>query len=238
MAEAETHQSAPVVKPVQAKKLKIDGKKVAYYNAFATSFAIFFGVAVLFNAIGILITTQAKKASWSFGIPLSSIFASWDISYVPNVVLFAFLALALAIFGLLSINKITDAEALKKAWKCNSKVFFLLAGLYGVAALATCVYALMYIKKGAGPTQKSLWLNGFIPTLVMGGVSAFIGAISKSIANGKTALVRVMAYIAISIASVSFIMMFIEELVDIHSKKSSALDTIENYTDSIWDFLK
>jgi hypothetical protein len=232
MAEAANQQPAPVVKPVQAKKIKIDGKKIAYFNAFALSFATFFGIALIFNAIA-----GFTKGKWSFGIPFSGIFLSWDISYVPNIVILAFIALAMSIFGLVTVNKITDADALKKAWCANAKVFMVLTTGYVVAAIATCVYSLMYIKDGAGPTQKALWLNGFIPTLVMGGVSFGIAAISKAIAGGKTALVRVMSYIALTVASIAFILMFVQQLVSIHGKKSSSSYDFDDYSD-LWDLLK
>lgn len=236
MAEAETQQSAPVVKPVQAKKVKIDGKGAAYFNTFAISFAIFFGVALIFHSIGALITSQTK-GSWTFGIPFSGLFTSWDNSYVPNAIILAFLTLICGIAGLVSVNKITDADALKKAWKCNFKVFGTLSLLYAIAFIATCIYSVCSIKKGAGPAQKSLWLSGAIPTVVMGGVSCFIAFMSKSITAGKTALVRVMSYIALSVASIAFVMVFIDHFVEFYSKKSSSsYDDIDNYLD-IWNSL-
>ena len=236
MAEAETQQSAPVVKKVQTKKLKIDGKKVAYWNAFAISASIFFGIAIIFNAIASLITSQTK-GEWYFGIPFSGLLTAWDITYnLPAVVILATLVLGLGIFGVVTVNKITDAEALKKAWKCNAKIFLGLAALYAVSLVLVGIYSLMSIKKGAGEFQKDLWLSGFLPTLIMGGVAAFIGFMSVEIAKGKTALVRVLSYVAVSVAAVAFTMMFVERLVTIHSKKTS-YDT-SSTLDSLWDLLK
>lgn len=225
MAEAATQQSAPVVKPVQAKKIKVDGKKIAYFNTFALSFATFFGVALIFNTIGALINHNAKKANWYFDIPFLGSVLSFDIANgLPSVVLLAFLVLALAIAGLVTVSKITDAESLKKSWCVNAKVFMAITALFGVSAIATAIYSLMSIKKGAGKAEGSLWLNGFLPTAIMGAVSFGIAAISKAIANGKTALVRVMSYIAISVASIAFIMMFIDQMIYLHKKSSSSYD--------------
>jgi len=227
MAEAANQQPAPVVKQVQTKKIKIDGKKVAYYNAFAISFATFIGVAVIFNAIA-----GFTKGKWSFGIPFSSILLSWDISVVPNIIIFGVLALVLAIFGLTSVNKITDADALKKAWGLNKRFFGLIAAAYAINLVTIAIYSLMSIKKGAGKFQAELWLESFIPSLVMGAVAFGISSISKAIAGGKTQLVRTMSYIALSVASVAFIMMMVEQLVSIHGKKSvSDIDDLEEGLD-------
>lgn len=237
MAEAANTQPAPVVKQVKAKNIKIDGKKVAYFNTFALSFATFFGVALIFNAIGSLISTQTK-GYWHFGIPFAGLFTGWDLSAVPTVIILALMTLVCGIAGLVTVNKITDADALKKAWCCNAKVFFGLTALYVLAMVATCLYSLCSIKKGAGSMQKNLWLSGFIPTLVMGGVSFFIAFMSKSIAAGKTALVRVMSYIALSIASLAFVMVFIDHFVEYYSKKGSSYsdyDDLQNSIDSLYD---
>ena len=236
MAEAETQKPEPVVKPVKAKKLKIDGKKVAYWNAFAISFVTFFGVALIFNAIASIITNQTK-GEWYFSVPFSGLFTSWDIAYgLPSTVIISTIALGLGIFGVATVNKITDADALKKAWKCNAKVFGVLTALYALSVCLICVYSLMNIKKGAGEFQGQLWLSGFLPTLIMGGVSAFIFAMSLSITKGKTALVRVMSYIAVSVASLAFAMIFIERMIVIHSKSSTS-SVLENTKKSIWDYL-
>ena len=236
MAEAETQKSEPVVKPVKTKKLKIDGKKVAYWNTFAISFATFFGVALIFNAIASIITNQTK-GEWYFGIPFSGLFTSWDIAYgLSSTLILAAIALGLGIFAVATVNKITDAEALKKAWKCNAKVFGVLTGLYALSLCLTCLYSLMNIKKGAGDFQVDLWLSGFLPTLIMGGVSGFIFAMSWQIAKGKTALVRVMSFVAVSVASLAFAMVFIERMVVIHSKKSAS-SILDDTKKSLWDYL-
>lgn len=223
MAEAATQESAPVVKPVQAKKIKVDGKKVAYFNTFALSFATFFGVALLFNSIGCLIVHTSKKTlpmGWYFDIPFINNILSWDItSGLDGHVLLGVLVLVLAIAGLVTVNKITDADALKKSWCVSAKVFTAIALLFGISAITTAIYSLMIIKEGCGKAEGSLWLNGFLPTAIMGGTSFGIAAISKAIANGKTALVRVMSYIAISVASFAFILMFIDQMVQLHPSK-------------------
>lgn len=236
MAEAETQKPEPVVKPVKAKKLKIDGRKVAYWNAFAISFATFFGTALIFNAIASIITNQTK-GEWYFGIPFSGLFTSWDITYgLPSSLILAAIALGLGIFSVVSVNKITDADALKKAWKCNAKIFGVLTGLYALSLCLTCLYSLMNIKKGAGDFQGQLWLSGFLPTLIMGGVSGFIFAMSVSIAKGKTALVRVMSFIAVSVAALAIALVFTERMIVIHSKKSAS-SVLEDTKKSLWDYL-
>ena len=237
MAEAATQAPEPVVKPVKAKKFKIDGKKAAYWNAFAISFSVFFGVALIFSAIASIITSQTK-GEWYFDVPFLGLATSWDVAYgLPATVIVSAIGLALGIFAVVSVNKITDAEALKKAWKCNAKIFGTLTGLYALSLCLICVYSLMNIKKGAGEFQKDLWLSGFLPTLIMGGVSAFIFAMSVSIAKGKTALVRVMSFIAVSVAALAFTMIFIERMIVIHGKGSSS-SVLEDTKSSIWDLLK
>ena len=233
MAEAETQKPAPVVTKVKAKKIKIDGKKIAYWNAFAISGSIFFGVAIIFNAIASLITSQTK-GEWYFGVPFSGLLTSWSNAFnLPSEVILAALVLGLGIFAVTTVNKITDAEALKKAWKCNAKIFLGLTTLYALSLVLICIYSIMNIQKGAGEFQKDLWLSGFLSTLIMGGVAGFIGVVSLAIAKGKTVLVRIMSYIAVSVASLAFMMMFIERIVTIHSSKSTSTSELK----SLWDAL-
>lgn len=223
MAEVETQKSESVTKSIKAKKLKIDNRKIAIFNAFATSFAIFFGTILLFN-IMTLIFDAVTGARLQFSVPFMSIFVGWDVAYgLPSTLLFAGMALACGIFSVVSMSKNTNAEAIGKTWKYNLFIFAALTVLYVLSAILVCFYSFLTIGKGAGPFQLSLWLSGFLPTVVTGCIAAFIVMMSWSIVKGKTKFTNIMNIIAVSVSALAFLIIAIAMTIAFHSSSSSAI---------------
>ena len=127
MAEAETQKPAPVVTKVKAKKIKIDGKKIAYWNAFAISGSIFFGVAIIFNAIASLITSKTK-GEWYFGVPFSGLLTSWSNAFnLPSEVILAALVLGLGVFAVIA-NILFQGQTLH--WNHILAFFLIICAVY------------------------------------------------------------------------------------------------------------
>lgn len=234
MAEANHTSNTPVVEQVKMPKMKVDGSKIAYVNAFATAGAIFLGVATIFNAIA-----GFTKGKWAFEIPFSGIIGSFDVS-TYSYFFMGILTFVLGLVSFLTVSKITDAGAITKAWKCIFKVNLVLLVLFGIDMISMILTSLIGLGKSSGVDQKSLWLNGFLPTVIMALTACVIAFVAKAIASGKTQLLRIMTLVALGVGSVSMIMVFISQIVGMYSKKSSYSDyeDILDRAGSYFDLLK
>lgn len=207
----ETHEK-PVVEPVKMPKLKIDKHKFATINAWAIALAIFLGWSAIFAAIA----GFTKK--WVFSIPFFGLFMGSN-AHTPTILLTALFALAFGIFGFITLKKVTDAEATKKAWNCISKVFLGFIFVYTINMIGIVIYSLMSLGREHFD-QGSLWLNGFLSTLICAIGATAVWFIGEQIAEGKTSVLRIASMLAGCLAVVGFIIVFIQLLVSFYSEPS------------------
>lgn len=233
MAEANHTSQAPVVEQVKMPKMKVDGSKIAYVNAFATAGAIFFGVAAIFNAIA-----GFTKGKWIFEIPFDNILGSFSNS-MYSYFFMGILTFVLGLVSFLTVGKITDAGAITKAWKFIFKVNLVLLVLFAIDMISMILTSLIGIGKTSSvyQSQGTLWLSGFLPTVIMALVAGVIAFVAKSIASGKTQLLRIMTLVALGVGSVAMIMVFISQIVGMYAKKSSYSDYLDDIDDYL-DWLK
>ncbi len=220
-----TEQQAPhaVVDSVKMPKLKIDNKKVAGINAFATAFATFFGFAVILTAI-----STFTKGKWTFNIPFLSPFLGSNLGAVESMLVVALLALTCAIIGLITVRKITDVEAMKKSWSCVAKVFGIFALIFCVNMVAVVIYSLLSLgRKSYELNQGRLWGSTFVANLILCAASAAMFFVSKKIADGETKYLSIMRFVAIGIASVAAVIAIVSLLVSFYSKSSSSYELEE-----------
>ena len=209
----------PVVDPVKMPKIKTSAKTLACLNTWALAFASFVGFFGIFLAISLF-----TKGKWSFQPAITTIipFGAGGASMASSVafILFtALLALGLGIYGIITIGKITDAEALKKSWKNVFRTLLFITGVYAVHMIALVITSLVMIGKSSGignTTQKVIWLNHFLPSTLMGLAAVALAFLAKSIAGGKTANARIASFLGIGIAGVGFILTFIALMVFIY----------------------
>lgn len=212
----------PVVDPVSMPKINMDKHKLAVTNAWAMALAMFLGYSAIFSAIA-----GFTKGKWSFAIPFFGRFMGTN-SAVPTIIMAGLFALAFAIYGIVTLKKVTDAEATKKAWGCIANVFLGFVVVYVLNMIGIVIYSLMSLGR-KGFEQGDLWLSSFLPTVICaigaGAISFMAGRISK----GQTSLLRVVSLIAICIASVGFIIVFVQQLVSYYSKSSSSSSMYDDY---------
>jgi len=211
-------------------KMKSSGEKAAILNAFALSFAVFFGFASAFSAIAGLI-----KSDWTFNIPFMGAILS-NVNYISIAFVTALLAVVFAIIGLITIKKATDKNALSRSWYCVSKVFLVLTIIYSVVLIAIALYSLLGVGRKSGVSHKDLWLNNFLPNLILAVGAGVVCCYAKAIAKGKTAVLRAFSAIAITIAAAGLILVVIQTCIGFYDSKSSNRSSRNNplYQD-IWN---
>jgi hypothetical protein len=222
-----------VVEPLSMPKMKISGEKAAALNAFALSFAAFFGFLSIFAAIA-----SFAKVDWTFTIPLIGI-ALANVSYISIAFITALLAVAFAIIGIMTLKKITDKNTLSRYWYRVSKIFLVLAIIYSVVFVAIALYSLMGLGRKSGVNHGTLWLDGALPNRMTAVGAGIVCCYAKSIAGGKTAILRTFSVIAITIASIGLIVAVVQTLTGFYSDKSSSRHPANNsqYYD-IWDLYR
>ena len=158
-------QAAPVITAKPAKQTTTNKVCLSKVNAFAIAFACFYGFALIIAAIAGFTT------KWSFNVPFVGTFLS-NTNQTSIWLITAIAALALGIFGIVSTNKLTDLDSVKKSWKVISGVFLVMASIFAIEMVATAIYSLMGIGRKSGVSQGQLWLNGFLAQLIAGGAAA------------------------------------------------------------------
>ena len=213
--------------PVVAKTAKQTTNKVCLskVNAFSIAFACFYGFALIIAAIAGFTT------KWNFNVPYIGTFLS-NTNQTSAWLITAIAALAFGIFGIVTTNKLTDLESVKKSWKVIAGVFLAMAAIFAVEMVATAIYSLMGIGRKSGVSQGSLWLNGFLAQFIAGGAATGMFFLSKAIAAGKVQIIKTLAVLGICLASVAFILVVIQQCVAFYGKSSSAKT---NYYDYLYD---
>jgi len=224
----ETHQK-PVVDPVKMPKIKIEHKKLAALNAFSIALACFLGYCAIFAAI----SGFTKK--WDFAIPFFGRFMGTNAA-VPTSLLAALFAVVFAIFGFITLGKVTDAEATKKSWHLVSKVFLGFVLVYIVDMVAIAIYSLLSIGRGTRFDQGDFWLDSFLSTLICCVGAGVMVGIGKQIAVGKTALLRIVSLVTSALAVIGFIIIFVQILVSFYGDNNkSNYDSYHEATDSFYN---
>ena len=218
---AET-SNQPVVEPVKMPTIKLERKSLSAANAWAIALSLFFGYSAIFSAIA----GFTKK--WIFSIPFFGRFMGTNVA-VPTLFLTVLFAVTFGIFGLVTLGKVTDAEATKKSWNNISKLFLGFVFVYVIDMVAIAIYSLISIGRGKSFDQGALWLNSFLPTLISTVGAGAIWLIGKQIAAGKTAVLRVVSIVAAGVAVVAFILVFVQMLVKFYGKSNSYYDDYDDY---------
>ncbi len=210
----------PLVDSAKMPKIKLSNEKLAHINAFACVTAIFFGIAAIFSAIA-----GFTDGEWSFNVPFVGVLFN-NISEVSGLVVTAVLVLCAGIAAIMTVHKLTDAAAVKKAWGKVACVMTAVGGYFCVQIVGTIIYSLMSL--GAKSVdQGDLWLSNFLPQLILLADAAIIFFIAKQINAGKTEMLRIANYLALGIAIVAFLLVFIQSMVGLYSKKSTT--TFEDF---------
>ncbi len=222
----------PLVDAAKMPKMKLSSEKLANINAFASAFAIFFGIAAIFSAIA-----GFTKGKWSVGVPFIGIFFS-NASLVSNLVLTAIFALCAGIIAIMTVHKLTDAESVKKAYGKVACVTLGIAAFFAIEMVATAIYSLMTIGANKTVNQGTLWLSNFLPQLIMCANAVLVCFLAKQIAAGKTEMLRLVNYLALGIAILAFLLVFIQSMVNLYGKKSSSSYLDDSDYSSITDLYK
>ena len=126
---------------------------------------------------------------------------------------------------------------MKGSWKCVRNVFIVIAAIEVVKMIALAIYSLCGIGEKSGVEQGYLWLNGFLSNSLAALAATGIAFIAHAIANGKTAVLSVMRFVALGVAAVACILVFVSTIVNFYNKKSSSSYSTSDYS-SILDLLK
>lgn len=196
--------------------LRMNGSVAAWINAASIAVAVFFGAIALFGGIALF-----TRGSWKFDMPgLTALFS--ETYGASTVMMTAAIAVLAGVVGMITLRKITDINAMKKAWLLVAKIFIGVTILYALEMITIMIYALMGLGEKSGVDQGDLWLSAFLPVVIKGLVAAALAVIGKLISDGKTEVLRVMSFVGIGIAAVGLVLVFISTLVNFYAKGSSS----------------
>ena len=221
-----------VVDPVKMPKMKADNKLIAGINAASITLACFMGWMAIFAGIAAF-----TKKGWGVGIPFADFIFGANMGYTTIAFASGILCVLLAVVGLITAGKITDINAMKGSWKCARNFFILVAAIEVVKMITLAIYSLCGIGEKSGVEQGYLWLNGFLSNSLAALAATGIAFIAHTIANGKTAVLSVMRFVALGVAAVACILVFVSTIVNFYNKKSSSSYSSSDYS-SILDLLK
>ena len=229
-----------VVGDINLPKFKLDGKRAAYVNAAAVTVATYLGVVAIFAAI-----SGFTKGDWLFGVPpiISTFFGASSLSFLgasvsigPSALFVtALIALTGGIIGFLTLKKLTDATAVKNAWKLVAEIFGVITGLLAIYLVSTVLWSLLGLGEKSGVDQGNLWLSTFLPTLIKVALSGTIYCLASRIAAGKLEVLRLLGMVATGIAVVAIILVVIQTMtIDFYGKKSSSSVFDDDFDWSSW----
>ena len=216
----------PVVAPVNINTSKLSQESVTSVNGAALAIASLFSVISMFAAIA-----SFTKGEWIFRIPLMGTLSvtGADTLFVTSVV-----ALVFSVISLISVRKITDAEQLKKTYSTWANVYSVLSVVFVSAVIATILYALFTIGSKS-VEQKDLWLSGFLPALIIAGVSVGMTFVFKTVAKGKTTMLSMINFIIVGIATLGLLLTTISIFVNHYGNKSSRGSSYSDYLQDLLD---
>ena len=216
-----------VVGDVSIPKFKMSGKRAAYVNAAAIAAATYLGVVAIFGAI-----SGFTNGDWLFSVPpiISAIFGANSVSLLgisvsvgPSALFITgLLALVSGVIGFLTLKKLTDAGAVKHAWKIVAEIFGVITGLFLINLIGIVLWSLFGLGEKSGVDQGNLWLSVFLPTLIKAVLAGAIFFLAKKIAAGKLEVLRLLGFVATGIAVIAFILVIVQTMIGFYGKKSSS----------------
>jgi len=224
-----------VVDPVKMPKVKADNKLIAGINAISMSLACFMGWMAIFAGIA-----HFTNKGWTVGIPFSGLIFGANIGWGSTMFIAGIGAVLFSVIALISAGKITDIDAMKGAWKWVRNVFIVIAAVEVVKMIATAIYSLCGIGDKSGVQQGYLWLNDFLSNTLAAMAAVGIAFVGHFISKGKTQVLSVMRFVALGIASVGCVLVFVSTIVKFYNKpsiKSSSGSSSGNSSYSIDDLL-
>ncbi|MDR1032391.1 MAG: hypothetical protein LBL84_00045 [Candidatus Nomurabacteria bacterium] len=222
------NQQQPVVAPVKISAPKASQGFVTALNGVSLGLAALFSVVSVFGAIA-----SFTSGKWIFGIPVLSQF---NISGAPTLFVASIAALVFALIAFITVRKITDAEKLKSVYSAWATVWAVVSVILVSVVVATIFYALFVIGD-KGVSQKTLWLSGFLPSLIVATVSVGLAFVYKAVASGKTAILNIINLVVISVAALGLLMVIISVFVNHYGSKSSgsSYSDYSRYLDDLLD---
>jgi MFS family permease len=217
----------PVVAPVQINAPKASQGFLTALNGVSLGLAAVFSIVSIFGAIAAF--TDGK---WVFGIP---VIGTFNISGAPTLFVAAIAAVVFALVSYITVRKITDAEKLKSVYSAWATVFAVVSVVLVSAVIAVIFYALFVIGDKS-VQQKDLWLSGFLPSLIVAGVSVAITFLYKAVASGKTAVLSIINLVVTCAAVLGLLLTIISIFVS-HYSKSTSKSNYSDYSDYLKNFL-
>ena len=218
-----------VVDPVKMPKMKADNKLIAGINAASITLATFMGWMAIFAGIAAF-----TKKGWGVSIPFADFLLGVNMGYTTVAFGAGILCVVLAIIGLITAGKITDINAMKSSWKCARNFFVVVAAIEIIKMVTLAIYSLCGIGEKSGVQQGYLWLNGFLSNTLAALGAVGIAFVSHAIATGKTTALSVMRFVALGVAAVACVLVFVSTIVNFYNKKTTPSSSLE---DSDWSSL-
>lgn len=201
-------ENAPAAAGKTAKEKSLNKHTLAVVNSIAIAFSTFAGSLLILSSIA----GFTKK--WSFGVPYLD--RVLDNAYASGIS-FALVTLALAIFGIVTVNKLTDLEGVKKTWCGIAKFFLFVAVMLAIEFVGTLLYSLLAVGNRY-VNQGDLWLNGGLAQFLGAGAATGMFFLARAIAHGKVQIIRALSIVAISASSLSFVLTIIVICVNLYVK--------------------
>ena len=230
-----------VVDPVKMPKVKAKNSVIAGFNAASISLACFMGFVAIFAGIAAF-----TKKGWGIDIPFAgTLFGTNTVGAGYSVIAFAagIATVLFGVVGLITAGKITDIDAMKKSWRYARNAFIAIAAIEVIKMVSIAIYSLCGIGEKSGVQQGYLWLNGFLSNTLAAMAAVGMVFIAHAISEGKTAVLSVMRFVALGIASVACVLIFVSTIVSFYSNKtslggSSSSSSSSSSLDSWLDLLK
>jgi hypothetical protein len=151
-------------------------------------------------------------------------------------IMFAIMALTLALVSLVLVKKVTDGEAVKKELGAASKILWVIVFLNGFLAVATIFLAIFSLgiegmgERAATALQRRYWLGTFVPVLLAAAANAVGAYFLGVIAGGKVSMMNIFKKINLIVAIVAVVLMVVASLFALHSREgSSSGNTNQNW---------
>ena len=223
-----------VVGDVSIPKLKMNGKRAAYVNAAAVAVATYLGIVAIFGAIA-----GFTNGDWGFSVPpiISAFFGGASFSLLgvsvsvgPSALFITgMLALVGGVIGFLTLKKLTDAAAVKNAWRIVAEIFGVITGLLLVAIVSTVLWSLFGLGEKSGVDQGNLWLSIFLPLVIKTVLAGTIYVLARKIAAGKLEVLRIFSFVATGIAVIALIIVIVQTMIGFYGKKSTSSIIDDDY---------
>ena len=177
-----------------------------------------FGGAAIFGSIGILAAiSNFTEGSWYiYGSGIESLIGGVAMSFFLAV-----LAFVLGVIAKSTIKKITNADLLKKSYGTLTVVACIIGALATTVAISVAIFALIVIGSKSYD-QKELWLNSFLPAIIVSAITFCTAWFTRKISSGNIASLPLATNIVLGIASVSLLLTVISTIVVVYGTSSKS----------------